>query len=368
MNKTRVLVVDDAVVVRRVVSHVLSTDPAIEVAGTAINGKLALAKLPQLQPDLVTLDLEMPEMDGLETLRALRRDHPRLPVIMLSRFTERGATTTQKAMTLGANDYVTLPYGTENINDAIQRIREQLIPKIKLLTRAARLADGKVSAATAPTGPAAPLVEHRSPFPHAVRRVDIVAIGVSTGGPDALATILPALPADFPVPIVIVQHMPPEFTSRLAAQLRSKSTINVSEGMTNDLIYPGHAWLAPGGYHMLVVRGTQGVRLQMSDSAAENYCRPSVDVLLRSVAETYGAGTLAVILTGLGRDGLRGCEHIRAAGGHVIVQDEASSVVWGMPGAVAQAGLADQIVPLKGLSDEITRRVRFGRTDAVRLN
>ena len=366
MKKTRVLVVDDAVVVRRVVSHVLSNDPALEVAGTAINGRIALAKLPQLQPDVVTLDLEMPEMDGLETLRALRRDHPRLPVIMLSRFTERGATTTHKAMTLGANDYVTLPYGAENINDAMQRIREQLIPKIKLLTHFSQASEGCRAATT--SSPIPPLAEHRLPFPHASRRVEIVAIGVSTGGPDALATILPALPADFPVPIVIVQHMPPDFTCRLAAQLRAKSKINVSEGMTNDLIYPAHAWLAPGGYHMLVVRGPQGLRLQMSDAAAENYCRPSVDVLFRSVADVYGAGALAVILTGLGRDGLRGCEQIRAAGGQILVQDEASSVVWGMPGAVAGAGLADQIVPLKGLSDEIMRRVRCGRGDTARLN
>ncbi|MBX9790468.1 MAG: chemotaxis response regulator protein-glutamate methylesterase [Pirellulales bacterium] len=365
MNKTRVLVVDDAVVVRRVVSHVLSNDPALEVAGTAINGRIALAKLPQLQPDLVTLDLEMPEMDGLETLRALRRDHPRLPVIMLSRFTERGATTTHKAMTLGASDYVTLPYGAENINDAIQRIREQLIPKIKMLTRSTHSADANRAATNSQP---ASIAEYRLPFPHAQRRVDIVAIGVSTGGPDALAKILPALPAEFPVPIVIVQHMPPDFTFRLAAQLRSKSKIQVSEGMANDLIFPGHAMLAPGGHHMSVVRGPQGIRLQMSDSPAENYCRPSVDVLFRSVAEAYGAGTLAVVLTGLGRDGLRGCEQIRAAGGQIIVQDQASSVVWGMPGAVAGAGLADQIVPLNDLSDEITRRVRYSRTETARLN
>ena len=368
MNKTRVLVVDDAVVVRRVVSHVLSSDPALEVAGTAINGKIALAKLARLKPDLVTLDLEMPQMDGLETLKALRRENPGLPVIMLSRFTERGAAATSKAMSLGANDYVTLPDGSENINDAMQRIREQLIPKIKMLTRPARAATSKSGMSALRRGRAKPPFDHGSPYSNRPRRIEIVAIGVSTGGPDALAAILPAIPCDFPVPIVIVQHMPPEFTRRLAEQLRSKSAISVSEGATNDLIFPGHAWLAPGGHHMLVIRDTQGSRLQMTMSAPENYCRPSVDVLFRSVVEAYGAGTLAVVLTGLGQDGLRGCEEIRAAGGQVLVQDEASSVVWGMPGAVAKAGLADQIVPLAQLSDEITRRVKNCRPTTASVN
>lgn len=368
MNRTRVLIVDDAIVVRRVVSHVLASDPTLEVAGTAINGSIALAKLAQLKPDLVTLDLEMPQMDGLETLKALRQNQPRLPVIMLSRFTERGAASTSKAMLLGANDYVTLPDGPENINDAMQRIREQLIPKIKLLTQPVRTEVSKVATASPGQARAKPSFERRVVFPTRSRRIEIVAIGVSTGGPDALAAILPTLPRDFPVPIVIVQHMPPEFTRRLAEQLRSKSVISVSEGATNDLIFPGHAWLAPGGHHMLVIRKEPGARLQMTTSAPENYCRPSVDVLFRSVASAYGAGTLAVVLTGLGQDGLRGCEQIRAAGGQVLVQDEASSVVWGMPGAVAKAGMADQIVPLKQLGEEITRRAMSNRAEARSVN
>ena len=361
MSKTRVLVVDDAVVVRRVVSHVLSEDPALEVAGTAVNGSVALAKLARLKPDLVTLDLEMPEMDGLETLKALRQDYPRLPVIMLSRFTERGAAATSKAMLLGANDFVTLPDGTANINDSMQRIREQLIPRIKLLTRPTPAVGARgVAAAESKSA----TVNGRSARSHRAQRIEIVAIGVSTGGPDALATILPALARDFPVPIVIVQHMPPEFTRRLAEQLRSKSQISISEGATNDLIFPGHAWIAPGGHHMVLVRDQQGTKLQMNTSAPENFCRPSVDVLFRSVADAYGAGTLAIVLTGLGKDGLCGCQEIRAAGGQVLVQDEASSVVWGMPGAIAKAGIANQIVPLKHLADEITRRVTHQRDGA----
>jgi two-component system chemotaxis response regulator CheB len=360
MRKTRVLIVDDAVVVRRVVSYVLSSDPELEVAGTAANGCLALAKLGQLHPDVVTLDLEMPQMDGLETLKVLRRDYPRLPVIMLSRFTERGAVATSNAMQLGANDYVTLPDGTANINDSMQRIREQLIPRIKMLARPSQAADGQ------PT-PAAKRAALRGTdgcsLARSSQRIEIVAIGASTGGPDALAAILPKLAGDFPVPIVIVQHMPPEFTMRLAEQLRAKCQIRVSEGATNDLIFPGCAWVAPGGYHMLVNREKQGTKLQMTTSAPENFCRPSVDVLFRSVAETFGAGTLAVVLTGLGQDGMRGCETIRAAGGQVLAQDEASSVVWGMPGAIAKAGIADQVIPLNELANEITRRVMCHRAE-----
>ena len=261
-----------------------------------------------------------------------------------------------------------MPDGTGNIIDAMPRIREQLIPKIKLLTRPAHAVDGKSTSVAPQEKGAESSFELRLPTSNRSRRIEIVAIGVSTGGPDALTTILPALPHDFPVPIVIVQHMPPEFTRRLADQLRSKAAINVSEGATNDLIFPGHAWLAPGGHHMVVVRDKQGARLQMTMSAPENYCRPSVDVLFRSVAEAYGASTLAVVLTGLGQDGLRGCEQIRATGGQVLVQDEASSVVWGMPGAVAKAGLADQIVPLKQLSEEITRRVKNSRREPQKVN
>lgn len=368
MNKTRVLVVDDAVVVRRVVSHVLAADPTIEVAGTAANGKLALAKLAQLKPDLVTLDLEMPELDGLETLKALRREHPRLPVIMLSRFTERGAAATSQAMLLGANDYVTMPDEPANINDAMRRIQEQLIPKIKLLTRRWGTAPEEAQSSALRQAADEPGRKRLALRSCEAPRIEVVAIGVSTGGPVALATILPELPRDFPVPILIVQHMPPEFTRRLADQLRSKSAIDVSEAAANDLIFPGHAWLAPGGYHMLVVRDGHGARLRVTTSAPENYCRPSADVLFRSVAEAYGAASLAVVLTGLGQDGLRGCEQIRAAGGQVLAQDESSSVVWGMPGAVARAGLADQVVPLDQLGAEIIRRVAQSRTRSHNTN
>jgi two-component system, chemotaxis family, protein-glutamate methylesterase/glutaminase len=368
MKKTRVLVVDDAVVMRRVVSHVLEGDAALEIVGTASNGSLALTKIAELHPDLVTLDLEMPELDGLATLKALRQVHSHLPVIMLSRFTERGASATSKALALGANDFVTLPNGVGNLIEAMQRIQEQLIPKIKRLTQQQTETSGATACAIGKAEPNERPRERRVKHACSSSQIEIVAIGVSAGGPEALATVIPALARDFPVPIVIVQHMPPEFTSRLAAQLQAKSAIEVSEGAANDSIFPGHAWIAPGGYHMLVTRGEEGARLQMTVSAPENYCRPAVDVLFRSVAACYGPGVLAVVLTGLGQDGLRGCQQICAAGGQVIVQDEASSVVWGMPGAVAKAGLADQVVPLAQLAAEITRRVKQSRFETPKVN
>jgi len=332
----------------------------LEVVGTAANGNIALARIAQLRPDVVTLDVEMPQLDGLATLRALRQIHPHLPVIMLSRFTERGAAATHEAMKLGASDYVAMPEHSGATSTAMERVAEQLIPKIKGLMHGGATPGG--TPAPTQAGPAELAFDNLVVRP---RQVDIVAIGVSTGGPDALSALLPLLPRGFPVPIVIVQHIPASFTRRLADGLRLKSAISVREGAANELLQPGHAWIAPGDYHMVVARGKQGARLELTQAAPENFCRPSVDVLFRSVADAYGAGALAVVLTGLGKDGLRGCEHIHAAGGQVLVQDEATSVVWGMPGAVAKAGLADQLVPLEQLAAEIIRRVECGGAGVV---
>ena len=188
--------------------------------------------------------------------------------------------------------------------------------------------------------------------------VEILALGVSTGGPNALATLLSAFPANLPIPVVIVQHMPPVFTKRLAERLTSQCQIRVDEGKTGDILQPGRAWLAPGDYHMIVERDGTQVRLRTHQAPQENSCRPAVDVLFRSVARTYQGGVLAVVLTGMGQDGLHGCECIREVGGQVLVQDEASSVVWGMPGIVANAGLATRILPLNQMSSEIIRRVK----------
>ena len=358
MPKIRILVVDDAVVIRQLLASMLVSDPALEVVGVAANGRIALAKLPQVNPDLVILDVDMPEMDGLEALAAIRKTYPNLPVIMFSALTEQGATITLDALALGANDYVTKPANMSSLRDSLHYIRAQLIPKIKAFC--AEITDSE----TVVTG-ARPLLTppwlSLEPASNGERRVDIVAIGVSTGGPDALAALLPCLPAEFPAPIVIVQHMPPIFTRHLADRLRAKAALQIGEGDAGAILRPGQVWLAPGDFHMALERQGTAVRLRMHQEPPENSCRPAVDVLFRSVAEVYGAHALAVVMTGMGQDGLRGCQQIRAAGGQILVQDEASSVVWGMPGTVAKTGLADRVLPLPQLADEIVSRVWTGR-------
>jgi two-component system, chemotaxis family, protein-glutamate methylesterase/glutaminase len=352
MSKIRILVVDDAVVFRRLVADELGRDPALEVVGTAANGKIALSKVDQLNPDVIILDIEMPVMDGLEVLKELRKTHRRLPVIMFSSLTERGATATLDALALGATDYFTKPASVGGLEASLEVIREQLIPQIKVLCASVSVRP----AAAPPAAPHRPGLAASAAAP--ARPIQLVAIGASTGGPNALLELFHQLPAQFPVPIVIVQHMPPMFTRMLAERLNNQASIRVHEGGSGIELLPGQAWIAPGDFHMLVVHDGQHARLLLHQDAPENSCRPAVDVLLRSVAKAYGAHSLSVILTGMGHDGLRGCEAIREAGGQILVQDEASSVVWGMPGFVAKAGLADRIVPLSMMADEIIRRVR----------
>lgn len=342
MQKIRVLIVDDAVLVRSRVSRVLSSDPELEVVGVAADGYIALAKIPQVNPDVIILDIEMPQMNGLETLAAIRKTYPLLAVIMFSTLTARGAKTTLSALSLGATDYATKPTNTDSIDEAIQHIRNELIPKIKVHSK-------KVAIAQLPIPLTTKVLS--------LTQVDIVAIGVSTGGPNALATVLPEFPADFPVPILIVQHMPPMFTKLLAERLASKSKIRVKEAESKAVLEPGCAWIAPGDFHMIVEKDGKVVRLGTHQQPPENSCRPSVDVLFRSVAEVYGKEAIAVVLTGMGQDGLRGCEQISSVGGQILAQDEASSVVWGMPGFVANAGLANKVLPLDQIAFEIMRRV-----------
>ncbi len=348
----RILIVDDSVVIRKLLSGTLASDPALEVVGTASDGRIALAKLPLLKPDLVTLDVEMPVMNGLEALAAIRKLYPKLPVIMFSTLTERGAAATLDALSLGASDYATKPSNTGSPAVAIERIRTELIPKIKALC-------GVVSPLKLlPLPGCRPAVKVRV---SGNRRIEIVAIGTSTGGPNALAEVLPVISNDFPVPIVVVQHMPPLFTRLLADRLASRSAIPIEEGSADVVLSPGRAWIAPGNFHMRVVRRGVNWRLELNQEAPENSCRPAVDVLFRSVAAAYGANVLGVVMTGMGSDGVLGAQDIRDAGGEVIIQDEASSVVWGMPGLVHASGLDDAAYPLDHLATEITRRVLQSR-------
>jgi len=358
MPKIRILVVDDSVVVRRMVSDALAADSQLEVAGTAANGKIALAKLPQVNPDIVILDVEMPELDGIGTLMGIRKFLPALPVIMYSTLTERGAEATLEALSKGATDYVTKPSNVGSAAQGLECIRTQLIPKIKAIC-------GRVLGLPLPSPPATAVASKtltpRLPFPRREERIDIVAIGVSTGGPNALGSLIPTLPRDLPVPVVIVQHMPPVFTRLLAERLAAKSQIGVEEAYPGAILEPGCAWIAPGDYHMVVASDHHQVTLCTHQGPPENSCRPAVDVLFRSVANVYRPHTLAVVMTGMGQDGLRGCEHIRESGGQILAQDQATSVVWGMPGFVANAALADKVLPLDQLGIEILRRVRNGR-------
>ena len=343
----RILVVDDSVVVRKVLSDTLARDPELEVVGTASDGRIALAKTLQLHPDLITLDVEMPVMNGLETLAELRKLYPKLPVIMFSTLTEAGAAATLDALSLGASDYATKPGHTSNAAVAIATIRAELIPKIKALC-------ARPSARLRSLPPPRAAVQVRVPL-H--RRIEIVAIGTSTGGPNALAEVLPRIPKDFPVPIVVVQHMPPIFTRMLAERLASRSEISVEEGSAGTVLAPGHSWIAPGNFHMMVARAGLNRQLEFNQAPPEHSCRPAVDVLFRSVAAVYRSSVLGVVMTGMGSDGVLGAQSIREAGGEVIIQDEPSSVVWGMPGLVYAAGQADAVYPLDQLASEITNRV-----------
>lgn len=353
MERSRigVLIVDDASAVRRLVASALNRDPELEVVGVAPDGEVGLTRVTELQPDVVILDLEMPVLDGLQTLVALRKTHPRLPVIMFSQFTQRGVEATVRALTLGADDYVPKP-GTEA--EVVRCIDEILIPKIKLLVRrrTVHLQAGAIPARVSDAAgrPASP-----------AHRVDVIVIGASTGGPKALAEIFPVFHADWSIPLVVVQHMPPDFTARLAERLTETSSLIVREGVSDALISAAQAWIAPGGHHAIVKREQQSVRLVLNQDPPVNSCRPSVDVLFQSAADVYGPGVLAVVLTGMGQDGLRGCEDVRNAGGHVIVQDEATSVVWSMPGAVARAGLASEVLALEHVGPAIVRRAQSPR-------
>jgi two-component system, chemotaxis family, protein-glutamate methylesterase/glutaminase len=356
MGKIRVLVVDDSVVIRKVVSETLAEDAEIEVAGIAANGLIALAKMSQLSPDVVILDIEMPELDGLQTLARLKQTHPKVPVIMFSSLTEVGAKATLDALALGASDYFAKPSGAGGLEESKRVIREKLIPTIKDLCKATRgqtTAEAPVSRLSLKPPVLVPAVPSK--------RIDIVAIGVSTGGPNALIELFQSFSGDFPVPIVVVQHMPPMFTRMLAERLTANSKLIVEEAKAGSIVEAGRAYIAPGDYHLTLSRSGLNVVTQLNQDAPENSCRPAVDPLFRSVVKVYGAHTLAVVLTGMGQDGLRGAELVREAGGRIIAQDEQSSVVWGMPGAVVKAGLADKVLPLTLCGNEIIQRVMTNR-------
>ncbi len=362
MAVVRVLVVDDSAVARKLMARALESEQ-VEVVGSAPNGRVALEKIERLRPDLVTLDLEMPVMSGLELLDELRERRCEVAVIVVSALTTQGAGATIEALSRGAQDYVTKPSGSASVDDAVRELSEKLLPKVHGLIPEIEsdlqargqvkeeVCEGEVALETSPVVPD-PLLEGGS--------VDIVAIGTSTGGPNALDAVIPALPGDLAVPVVIVQHMPPVFTTQLARRLDRHAKLTVTEGEAGMLVEPGVVYIAPGGLHMVVSRTGCEVRIETNELPAENSCRPAVDPLFRSVADVYGASTLGVIMTGMGSDGLKGCEELRRVGARILVQDEATSVVWGMPGFVARAGLASAELPLDQMAAAIANAVRVG--------
>jgi len=348
----RVLVVDDSVVVRKLVTDSLSADPQIEVVGTAPNGKVALARVDEYGPDLVTMDIEMPVMDGIETVRALRKAGHKMPIIMFSTLTERGAAATLDALAAGASDYVTKPSNTGSLAASMSQVERELIPRVKALVgrrRAFTPVPAQAAARLVGRVPVRP-----EPAPASVRAL---LIGSSTGGPEALSRVFGDLGKPLPVPVLIVQHMPPVFTGQLAARLDRLGPTTVVEATRGQMIAPGHAYVAPGNYHMVLRRTAAGFATELNQDPLVSYTRPSVDVLFRSAVAVYAGAVLGVILTGMGSDGRTGCQDVISAGGTVYVQDEASSVVWGMPGAVAQAGLAHRVVPIADMAGTISRRL-----------
>ena len=360
-GRIRILIADDSAVMRSLLRAVVTSDASLEVAGTAANGEAALGAIETLRPDLVLLDVEMPVMDGLATLRRLRALGHRMPVIMCSSLTQRGAKVTIEALAQGASDYVAKPAGQAGREVAMQTLTQDLIPKIQALTSRPQLAL-PCAARVPPLG----LVPPFSPQPISSVPTALV-IGVSTGGPAALDILLPSLPANFPLPVLIVQHMPELFTKLFAERLNGRCSLQVCEAVENEPARAGAIYIARGNWHMEVRSGARiGLppALHLSQGRPENHCRPAADVLFRSAAAVYGAGVLAVVLTGMGTDGMLGARFIREHGGSVLAQDEASSAVWGMPGAVANAGLAHKVLPLNAIATEIVRLASRAQTVA----
>src|SRR3978361_822829 len=302
------MVVDDSVVVRKIVTDVLSGDPMITVVGTAPNGRLAVTKLEQLKPDLVTMDIEMPDMNGIEAVRAIRGMRSRVPIIMFSTLTERGASATLDALSAGANDYVTKPANVGSVAQSMESVREQLIPRIRALTGRPPLPSPDSPAAPGPA-PAAP----RRPPPRGPRLAPaVLVIGSSTGGPEALARVLPQLPATLPVPVLLTQHMPPVFTPQFAQRLDPLSALRVVEATDGTPLLQGTVHLAPGDRHLVVRSTPRGPVTALTQDPPENFCRPAVDPLFRSAVAAYKGAVLAVVLTGMGSDGRSGTGEVRS--------------------------------------------------------
>jgi two-component system chemotaxis response regulator CheB len=373
----RVLVADDAVLFRRLLAEMLASIQDVEVVGTAANGRIALQKVRELKPDLLTLDIEMPEMDGLAVLDALLGNgKPDLEVIVVSAMSQRGGDLTMRALEKGAFDFITKP-DAANPEQARAALLRELAPRIRTLAQRLEvraILRGKstaawhdvparsVTAEPAPVDPSPDGIEGRMRRLSNAAKPELVLIGVSTGGPVALTRLLPAIPRDIGVPILIVQHMPPIFTKSLADSLGAKCAVRVREATHGETPEPNTAYIAPGGRQMRVGMGPEDRPvIELTDDAPENNCRPAVDYLFRSVANRFPGRAMAVILTGMGSDGTLGLRLLKRHGCFVIAQDEASCVVYGMPKAAVEAGVTDVVLPLESIAGRIVAAVKGGR-------
>lgn len=360
---TRVLVVDDTILFRRIISDVLSGIPGVEVAGSAGNGRLALQRLTALRPDLMTLDIEMPEMNGLEVLEAMKAEGSETGVIVLSSLTTRGGAMTVRALELGAFDFVTKPAGGSAEENVLQ-LRQRILPILRAYERRKEMRlilTGSSPKQVTPSGTADRGVLQTPPPPRRKISSPIVLIGVSTGGPVALAAVLPAIPAHLRAPIFIVQHMPPMFTEALAASLQTKCAIRVKEASDGEIAVHGCAYIAAGGRQMKLSPAPSGdILIKLTDDPPENNCRPSVDYLFRSVALHFPGRAVAAILTGMGNDGAQGLKMLKRGGCYSIAQDEATSVVFGMPREAILTGAVDTVMPLTKIAPAIARAVEEG--------
>lgn len=339
----RVLVVDDSAVVRGLLSRALESDPEITIAGTAMHGERALTWLRKNPADIVVLDVEMPVMDGLTALEHIQREFPSVHVIMASSLTFQGAETTVEALALGAAGCIAKP-AARNASESIEHLVRELVPLVKALGGAGTSATGPVATSSAKLNQSRPVVEPQ-----------IVVIGTSTGGPKALSHVLSGLPSDFPLPILIVQHMPPLFTPMLAKHIEADTGRPCQEAVDGEPIERGRTYVAPGDYHVVIDKRNDRMVTLLNQAPPEHYCRPSVNPLFRSAAEWYGKTVLGVMLTGMGDDGFEGTGLLVERQGYMIAQDEATSVVWGMPGAVARAGLAHEVLPISEIAPAIKR-------------
>ncbi len=386
----RVLIVDDSVVFRKILKDALSKQRGISVVGSAVNGKDALQKIRSHKPDLVVMDVEMPELDGIQTLEQIQKQRLKVGVIMFSTLTSKGAKTTLDALSKGAFDFVPKPTGTGAFGESVKRIKSELIPKIEAFAQSKKPAPRRKPMVRKPAGAMASVARlpHRRVPPAstvkkpcaakktvhnaAVRPGGFaplaVAIGVSTGGPNALQEVVPRFPAGFNLPILIVQHMPPLFTSQLAKRLNDKAKLKVVEAEDRQPVKAGTVYLAPGDYHMTVVKDGKEVFIKLNQDPPENSCRPAVDVLFRSVADVYGGRVVGVIMTGMGQDGLEGVRVLKSKGAVIIAQDRETSVVWGMPKFVAEEGLADRICALSDIEPTILELTSFVRRPAGQIS